>query len=268
MPRLQEGSRSSGLGCAGRANRFLPHRQFFDQVFAHFVAGSRTVFDLDHSLRRHHHLRLNNVFRPVAFGGGNITGQLYFEGGCSENSANFYFFNNIVKLNRTNCCGGIGTSTGHSLAYNNTLIGPSGSAANTSGLSCYGGVSMTRHCSIFNNVVTTEYEEIGDLDAVEDPGSPDYNVYANCTSDNCFDGYSTFSAYRVANPGLDSHSVYAAGADLDSNGVPQSGSPALNAGINLSNLCTGSLTPLCSDITGHPRPTTGRWDAGAYEVSH
>jgi hypothetical protein len=49
--------------------------------------------------------------------------------------------------------------------------------------------------------------------------------------------------------------------------VPQAGSPVLNAGANLTPLCTGFLVPLCSDITGHPRPQTGPWDAGAYEVS-
>src|SRR5581483_9018250 len=52
---------------------------------------------------------------------------------------------------------------------------------------------------------------------------------------------------------------------LNSAGVPQAGSAAIGAGANLTSLCTGNLVPLCSDIAGNPRPSTGAWDAGAYE---
>ncbi len=34
---------------------------------------------------------------------------------------------------------------------------------------------------------------------------------------------------------------------------------------NLSSLCTGVLVALCSDINGNPRPTSGGWQAGAYQ---
>jgi hypothetical protein len=33
---------------------------------------------------------------------------------------------------------------------------------------------------------------------------------------------------------------------------------------NLTSLCTGYLVPLCSDINGNPRPSSGPWQAGAY----
>jgi hypothetical protein len=33
---------------------------------------------------------------------------------------------------------------------------------------------------------------------------------------------------------------------------------------NLTSLCSGNLIPLCSDINGNPRPTSGGWQAGAY----
>jgi hypothetical protein len=36
---------------------------------------------------------------------------------------------------------------------------------------------------------------------------------------------------------------------------------------NLTSLCSGYLTPLCSDINGNPRPTTGGWQAGAYVLT-
>ena len=66
-------------------------------------------------------------------------------------------------------------------------------------------------------------------------------------------------------------------ADLNSNGSPQSGSAAAGAGNNLTSMCTGNLTALCTTYTGPPaggaagstttgtaRPTSGAWNAGAY----
>jgi hypothetical protein len=53
---------------------------------------------------------------------------------------------------------------------------------------------------------------------------------------------------------------------LDSQGHPLAGSPVAGAGTNLTSLCSGQLVPLCSDKEGKPRPTTGAWDVGAYEM--
>ena len=52
---------------------------------------------------------------------------------------------------------------------------------------------------------------------------------------------------------------------LDSNYKPQTGSSAIQLGQNLTSLCTGNLAPLCFDKNGNTRPTTGNWDAGAYQ---
>jgi len=35
-------------------------------------------------------------------------------------------------------------------------------------------------------------------------------------------------------------------------------------GTNLTSLCSGYLAPLCQDINGNPRPSSGAWQAGAY----
>ena len=48
---------------------------------------------------------------------------------------------------------------------------------------------------------------------------------------------------------------YHAGAGLSSSGAPQTGSPALGAGTNLTSLCTGNLTALCTTYTG-PQSTS------------
>ena len=52
---------------------------------------------------------------------------------------------------------------------------------------------------------------------------------------------------------------------LGSGYIPQSGSAAIGLGANLTSLCSGSLAPLCTDAAGNARPSTGNWDAGAYQ---
>ena len=37
--------------------------------------------------------------------------------------------------------------------------------------------------------------------------------------------------------------------------------------LETSQLCTGDLTPLCTDINGVPRPTTRPWNAGAFGLT-
>jgi hypothetical protein len=65
-------------------------------------------------------------------------------------------------------------------------------------------------------------------------------------------------------PGYDTHGSNG-DPKLDSNYKPQSGSAAIGLGQNLTNLCSGALTPLCFDKAGVARPSSGAWDAGAYQ---
>ena len=200
--------------------------------------------------------------------GSHLTGDIYAEGGCSTDTTNFYLFNNVVKLDTSTCCGAVGTSTGHQYIWNNTIIGPSPSSANTAAIWCYGGVSSTRRCTLLNNVVTNEYKLIAPSTAVLDAGSPDYNVYGGCTSDACFGSWATFSAYQAANPTIDVHSSFVANPLLNPDGSPQGGSAVLNAGTNLTGFCNtldSSVQTACKeDINGAMRPGSGPWDAGAY----
>jgi hypothetical protein len=55
--------------------------------------------------------------------------------------------------------------------------------------------------------------------------------------------------------------------NLASSGQPNTGSPALAAGLNLTGLCSGLLTALCNDIAHVQRPASGPWDIGAYQVT-
>src|SRR5208283_4990871 len=76
--------------------------------------------------------------------------------------------------------------------------------------------------------------------------------------------------------GCDSASSYS-NPNLSSTYQLQSGSPAIGLGANLTSLCKGQLAPLCYDkplqvgaggsLTSNLRPTSGAWDAGAYQYS-
>ena len=77
-----------------------------------------------------------------------------------------------------------------------------------------------------------------------------------------------YSFQNLIGTGNDNHSkvkTYAQ-VNLDSNGNPRGGSAMVGAGANLTSLCTGDLVPLCADILGNPRPTSGAWNIGAYQA--
>jgi hypothetical protein len=99
----------------------------------------------------------------------------------------------------------------------------------------------------------------------------DYNDYANVgtvgNSGWMWRGtdYSTFSAWKTAS-GQDAHSTTASpGLNADYT-VAGTGSAVYRAGENLTSLCTGALTVLCTSRDGNQRPTSGGWDIGAYSA--
>ena len=65
------------------------------------------------------------------------------------------------------------------------------------------------------------------------------------------------------NSGFDTHSI-SANPLLDANYHLQAGSPDIQAGANLTSLCS-TIAPLCYDAAGVARPPTGAWDIGAYQ---
>ncbi|MGB9488470.1 MAG: choice-of-anchor Q domain-containing protein [Terriglobia bacterium] len=73
------------------------------------------------------------------------------------------------------------------------------------------------------------------------------------------------SASVTTDPKLAGESSFASGGTLTTAGFRlQAGSPAIGLGTNLTSLCS-SIPALCYDAAGNQRPTTGAWDAGAYE---
>ncbi len=100
----------------------------------------------------------------------------------------------------------------------------------------------------------------------------DHNAYANGQGYNAYNytdkgiDTSSFTTWQ-SQCGCDSHAVYNA-SSLNLNAstyAPNSGSPVIGAGVNLTNLCSGNLAPLCSDKAGTARPASGNWDDGAYQ---
>ncbi len=190
---------------------------------------------------------------------------------CADSSSNFYIFNNNISV--TNDIGGglIGAASGIEHIYNNTMTGPDTSANNAEGIGglCFNTNNPLTGENFQNNIMNTCNELISSDISSYASGSPNYNLYANGGNNafickGTFLGNTQFSSWQSCIGG-DAQSSYTSNADLNADGSPQSDSPAINAGANLTSLCTGNLVLLCSDINGTARPTTGPWDIGAYQ---
>lgn len=128
---------------------------------------------------------------------------------------------------------------------------------------------------VFENNLLSTCQEFMNVEAGRFAGSGvDYNLYANgptvawtCTKSS---PNKTFAEWRTCIGG-DNHSKTAASAKMNSEGELESGSPAKEAGTNLTSICEAGLSSVpaaetaCKEnILGEPRPTSGAWNAGAY----
>jgi hypothetical protein len=144
----------------------------------------------------------------------------------------------------------------------------------------------TGNNSILNNITTgciTMLNSTGGIGYASNTSTSgiDGNLYANRISDGnaawSFNGSPTnvFATWRTSS-GDGTHSQDFTSSNPTpnlTNYVPQTGSPAIASGLNLTALCTGNLVPLCKDTSAGnsrvpaSRPTTGNWDVGAYAVT-
>jgi hypothetical protein len=211
----------------------------------------------------------NNKFGGCV--GQNVTAHIFIEANAGS-TKNVAIYNNTL----IDTCNGADTdgllTTGEDggyQIYNNTFMG-------TSADTCVG-TSSSPNVTFVNNVVSgcgmLQYIASGGGFA---SGGLHNNIYANCTTSNCFafpGGYTASLASWQSYTKQDaSPSAYVASADLNSAGVPQSGSPVIGVGANLTSLTLGSLLngilgTLDTDINGNPRPATGAWTVGAYSTS-
>ena len=194
------------------------------------------------------------------------TGAIFFEG--TNQSSNFY--NNIFSTTYNQDNNGIVSIEGPGpfLVASNTFIGQNvGEVCFSVGENPGGPPSaitfqnnVISNCStnflIYNSTSTAAWDYNGDsLGGWADPGPPWYTSLSQWQSACKCDSHSQF--YTAASSLL-----------LDSNGVPQSGSPVINKGIDLSSL---GLPGLDSDTsaggTRVPSPRSSPWTIGAYNYN-
>jgi hypothetical protein len=209
----------------------------------------------------------NNKWGTIGSVGVSITAHVFLEGGggsgatpCDDSTSANYIYNNVFVADQPSNNGLPGLFSGHNYVFNNTIISTAGTG---SGL-CYASNSDISAVDFRNNAVTG----CNQLVAITTPFTPNYNTYGNGGSNAfvCGSNYynaSQFSSWQSCVAG-DANSSYNSTLSLNTNGSPQSGSPVINAGTNLTSL---GITPLNSDINGNARPSSGAWTGGAYNSS-
>jgi hypothetical protein len=101
------------------------------------------------------------------------------------------------------------------------------------------------------------------------PGGLNYNAYSQCNSANCWfwntQFYGDFASWKSASVGDANGNFSTTGANLDANYKPQSGSIAIDTGVNLAHL---GIVALNNDAANLPRPALagGAWTTGAYSA--
>ncbi len=209
--------------------------------------------------------------------GRNVTGHIFIEGGrgsgatpCADTTSGIAVYNNIAVGDQADPDGLFGLFSGNYTpahgggVYNNTFI----STAGTEGGVCFSANSDVSGMTFENNALSG-CNQLIETDSI--PFSPDYNRYAS-GGNNAFVCHKNFysasqlSSWRSCIAG-DSHSTYSSSLAFNGSYQPKSESRLINAGTNLTSLCTGSLSSLCSDYAGKPRPTSGAWTVGAWSTA-
>ena len=216
----------------------------------------------------------------VEMEGEDNTAPIFLEGGsgdgstpCADKTSNIWVYDNVFSSTDTELGDGLlGAYSGEPHIYNNTLIG-SGEGA----------------CEVLNDHVSAEMRYKDNvitsckylIEAEKErfaPNGLEYNLYANGGSEPFVCLNPNKHEYGMANFGKwqecmedDKHSITASSAKLDlqeavgAQGKPEAGSPALDAGANLTSLCPSTPEEaLCKNINGEARPSTGAWNIGAY----
>jgi hypothetical protein len=186
--------------------------------------------------------------------------------------ANMYVFNNtVIQSCNNNTAPPIFAYTQNAGAggafYNNTFLGCATTAGNVWAGDLYG-TSIA-----WENNAVQGYGQYAVVGTGTTFSVIDHNIYGAAGSSGnpawqCgATGNGSFAAWQ-SSCSADAHGQNVSSLNVSATaGVPNSGSPLITAGANLTSLCAGPLTALCSDAAGNPRPTSGAWDAGAYQYN-
>jgi len=180
---------------------------------------------------------------------------IYFDSGASTTYPAASAFNNVIDAG-TCGDGAFYDKSGKMHLYNNTIL--------VGTINSQGGSSPVQ--MLENNISgATEGLLFGSASA----SASDYNNWYNLnnpafTYNNT--SYSSLAAFHAAT-GFEAHSIPST-PSLSSSSIPNSGSPVIGTGINLTTICSSQPNPglgaLCYDKAGNARPATGGWDMGAY----
>jgi hypothetical protein len=216
----------------------------------------------------------NNIFDGNE-GNCCVTSWIYLEGSSSiwtDSGGRAHIFNNffygaLALSNGQLSINGGGVTRGPHEVYNNTIIGASGSSG-----SCFNdrggqsGSSVILENNAFQGCTT-----LISMDAAVSSLTANNNAYGNSSGGSnsfAWDTHSNTSSFATwqSNSAQDANSVAnlanSNGNMMDSAGHPQSGSPVIGLGINLTSL---GILALDNDLAGGARPSAGAWDAGAYQ---
>ncbi len=196
-----------------------------------------------------------------------MTGYVFIEGNSSSPgiTGTFAFFNNVATAGAgdTISSGGgmFGLYNGGSTNYfvNNTARG------NGSGVALCLAMNVVITGVVFENNIMSNCNQLVQFANITFT-TLNHNVYAQAISGNDLECGSTFysaaqfSAWATC-VGEGAASSYQSSDGLNAAAQPQSGSPVINAGANLTSV---GITALDSDITGGGRQATGAWTDGAY----
>lgn len=198
----------------------------------------------------------NNIFHSVVSGGSN---QQQMGNGTTQ-----YFFNNVswglgggtpnygIDTNF-----GAGPNGGHFYFYNNTMYGNGGTR------NCIDGNASNNVSVLFvvlqNNHCITNANPYYLL-----PNGANISNQSGSTSASAIQVSSTVqTAVKARSQRYTPSTAFAPVASAGDTVTFAVG----NGTANLSSLCTGLLEPLCQDVYGNPRPTSGGWQAGAFSLN-
>ena len=208
-----------------------------------------------------------NIYNNYISFAGPTTADVFCTYGSATPGATCNIFNNVLLINNPTCYG-VGRSawmhggSGPHAIVNNTLVGVN---AGCYLLTLESGTSISR---LQNNIFTQE-NWAADDGQTGNLSLTDYNLYnASGAMWNYNGSYKSFAQWQAL--GFDTNGK-SADPLLNSDYTLQSSSPARSSGKNLYSVCNGQPIPglgaLCYDKAGSARPSSGAWDAGAYQYS-
>lgn len=195
--------------------------------------------------------------------GAHATSMVFLEnnnGGTGGTMGTWYIFNNIFYKTNANVptsSGIVAPQSNNGYLLNNTIIDAGGTGNNAYNCVNFYGDGWTAKNNIEIGCGTYIYQQGSSLSA-------NNNDYYGAASPQWIWGTSFLSSLGSwqSSCNCDSSSI-TTNPNLNSNYAPNSGSPVIGAGVNLTSL---GIAALNSDKAGNPRPGSGAWTIGAFNL--